>query len=134
MNIINWIAGCVLLMLCIGCKSDVSRSTGDVVILTPQAFEIRIKKLKNKAPLVDVRTAEEYVEGAIPNAINIDYYEDDFEDKLLALDTTKPVLVYCKSGFRSHKAAKILLSKGFKEIYELEGGIMGWGDHKLPIK
>lgn len=75
---------------------------------------------------LDVRTTEEYAEGHIADAINIDVQKADF--KTLAT-TTLPkdhtIAVNCRSGKRSKKAAEILASCGFKVI-ELDGGILEW--------
>ena len=86
------------------------------------------KLISEGAIIVDVRTPEEYSEGKIGDAMNIDYYSADFKKQAEALDKTKPVLVYCRSGGRSGKSAEILEEMGFTEIYNLEGGYMGWPD------
>lgn len=76
--------------------------------------------------LLDVRTAEEYAEGHIALAMNIDVKQSDFESKALtALDKQKTIAVYCRSGNRSKKACSILAANGYK-VVELSTGIMGW--------
>ncbi len=83
--------------------------------------------LKNKnMQLIDVRTPEEYNEGYITNAQNINFLAPTFSDAIKNLDKKKPVIVYCKSGRRSGKSIKKLLEAGFKEIYDLEGGFTKW--------
>jgi rhodanese-related sulfurtransferase len=82
--------------------------------------------------LVDVRTPEEYSEGKIVNAINIDYTSGNFEKEAIKLDKSKTILVYCHSGRRSAGAANILSQKGYKVI-NLEGGIINWTAQGLPI-
>jgi rhodanese-related sulfurtransferase len=77
--------------------------------------------------LVDVRTAKEYKSGHIEHAINIDYFQQgNFKTAFEKLDKTKPLYLYCRSGNRSSKAAKLLASMGFNEIYDLQGGIIMW--------
>lgn len=76
--------------------------------------------------LIDVRTPEEYRQGTIGKATLIDVYSSDFEQKIDKLDKTRPVAVFCYSGARSLHAAKILVSKGFSVIYNLQGGIITW--------
>lgn len=76
--------------------------------------------------LIDVRTAEEYSVSHLKNAQNICVTDDDFRDKAANLDRTKPVYVYCKSGNRSGRAAKILKEMGFEKVYDLQGGITSW--------
>lgn len=76
--------------------------------------------------LIDVRTQEEYAVSHLKNAQNICVTDEDFRDKVVSLDKYKPVYVYCKSGGRSAKAAKILKEMGFTKVYDLQGGITSW--------
>ena len=80
----------------------------------------------SKYILIDVRTKEEFSEGYIQGAINIDYLEDNFIIEIQKLDLATTVLLYCRSGKRSSNAMKIMNELGFKEVYNLEGGIKGW--------
>lgn len=64
--------------------------------------------------IVDVRTPQEYGEGHISGAVNIDVMNSSFEQNVdKSLDKNIPVAVYCRSGNRSKTAMKILLKKGF---------------------
>jgi rhodanese-related sulfurtransferase len=76
--------------------------------------------------VIDVRTPQEFAEGHIEGAMNIDYYDIHFENKINAIDKSKTILVYCKSGNRSGKAATILAKNKFKNVYDLSGGITNW--------
>lgn len=76
--------------------------------------------------LLDVRTPLETAEGKIENALEIDYKSQEFESSINQLDPNKVVLIYCRSGKRSMKAAKVLEQKGFKKIYNLDGGFLKW--------
>ena len=79
---------------------------------------------------LDVRTQEEYAEGHIDNAINIDVKKDDFESKAIsALPKDKTIAVYCRGGRRSKKAAKILTANGYT-VVELNSGYKGWTGNK----
>ncbi len=83
--------------------------------------------------IVDVRTPEEYVEGHIEDAKNINVFDSDFTEKAMkSLDTSKPVAVYCRSGKRSADAAQRLSEKGFS-VTNLKGGILAWKANNLPI-
>jgi len=82
--------------------------------------------------VLDVRTAEEVSEGKIPNAINIDFYSNTFEQQASKLDKNKTILVYCRSGRRSAGAAEVLAKKGYKVI-NLDGGITNWQAQGLPV-
>lgn len=80
--------------------------------------------------IVDVRTPEEYNGGHIEKAINIDFYNSDFENNLRTLDKNLPYLIYCRSGNRSNMAKDIFQQMGFKEIYELDGGYNLWQENR----
>lgn len=82
--------------------------------------------ITNNPQLIDVRTPEEYASGKINNAKNINWNANDFATQAEKLDKSKPVFVYCKVGGRSAQAANKLSEMGFKEIYNLDGGIMKW--------
>ena len=80
-----------------------------------------IKTINNSTNLImlDVRTAEEYSSGNIPNSINIDVLSPDFKSKIELLDKNKEYLVYCRSGNRSAIASSIMATNGFIKIYNL---------------
>lgn len=100
--------------------------------LAPLAFEEKIKNSENVV-ILDVRTPEEFSNGFIKNAINIDYNNEGFESKINELDTSKTYFVYCLSGGRSGEAATLMRSKGFKKVYELQGGILAWKKDNLAL-
>jgi len=86
---------------------------------------------KKGAVILDVRTEDEFMAGYIPTAINIDIYDEAFADKISKLDKSKIYLVYCRSGARSMSACKFMKDKGFEDVSNLNGGILGWrGDIK----
>ena len=93
--------------------------------LDAQAFKELISQSPN-AVIVDVRTDGEVAQGVIENAIQIDFNQPNFELNLDKLDKNKPTFVYCASGGRSGSASKILVEKGFKQVYNLSGGINAW--------
>ncbi|MGI9544231.1 MAG: rhodanese-like domain-containing protein [Cyclobacteriaceae bacterium] len=78
------------------------------------------------AVLIDVRTEAEYKEGYIPGTLLIDYKASGFRDKIEELDKSKNYYLYCRSGARSASACRIMAENGFKELYNLSGGILGW--------
>ncbi|EKB49937.1 rhodanese-like domain-containing protein [Cecembia lonarensis] len=83
--------------------------------------------------IVDVRTLAEIQQGFIPNAVGIDIYQKDFEEKIKALPRDKDIYVYCTVGARSRQAAAILQRNGFEKIYNLDGGIIDWARRRYPI-
>lgn len=80
--------------------------------------------------IVDVRTPEEFADGHLENAVNIDVKGADFEKKIATLSKDKTVAVYCRSGARSKVAAQKLAEKGYNVI-ELDGGILAWKGKKV---
>ena len=84
--------------------------------------------------ILDVRTEDEYNNGIISNAINIDINKGQyFIQELEKLDKTKNYYVYCRSGIRSAKACEIMNQLGFENAYNLMGGIIEWnGDVIIP--
>jgi len=99
--------------------------------LTATEFAEKIKEL-HSAPIVDVRTPDEFSKGHLQNAFNYNWNGNDFQKQISKLDKSKPVFVYCLSGGRSSSAASQMRSEGFKEVYELSGGIMKWRAANLP--
>ncbi|MCZ8355176.1 MAG: rhodanese-like domain-containing protein [Cyclobacteriaceae bacterium] len=84
--------------------------------------------------LLDVRTPNEYKNGHLKGATLIDFYQSDFKQKLAKLDKQKTILVYCKSGGRSNNTGTILKEMGFKDVYDLQGGITAWEKAGKPIE
>lgn len=83
---------------------------------------------------LDVRTPAEYSEGHIAKSININVLDDSFESMASSLLTQeRPVALYCRSGRRSKRAAKILLSKGF-QVVELAKGFNSWKSAAKPVE
>ena len=77
--------------------------------------------------VLDVRTAAEHAEGFIPGTqYNIDVLEETFEETATeALPMDRPIALYCRSGNRSKKAARILAEKDY-QVVELGPGFRGW--------
>lgn len=86
------------------------------------------------AVILDVRTEDEYNDGIIASAINIDIHQGQtFITAIEALDKTKNYFVYCRSGARSAKACEIMNELGIENTYNLLGGILDWnGDIVSP--
>ena len=83
--------------------------------------------------VLDVRTADEFAEGHIERAVNIDYKKDDFMDRAkAALPTGKTIAIYCRSGRRSANAASMLAPEGYV-LVNLKGGIIDWQNVGMPV-
>lgn len=83
----------------------------------------KLMNSKTNLQIVDVRTPHEFDSVAIVNAINIDVRNQNFQNNIATLSKETPILVYCRSGKRSLTAMNIMLTLGFKEVYNMQGGI-----------
>lgn len=84
--------------------------------------------------LLDVRTQSEFDEGHLANALNIDVKQSDFvEQAKSTLPADKTIAVYCRSGKRSARAARLLTVEGYK-VVNLGGGIMAWKEAGMPTE
>jgi len=94
-----------------------------------------LKERAGKADFVilDVRTPEEFAEGHIDGAVNLDVQARDFEKKLRVLDRKKSYLVYCRTGNRSRKATVAMEALGFRSIFHMNEGIVRWKQQSLPL-
>lgn len=88
---------------------------------------------EEKYSVLDVRTKAEFDTGHIPGAINIDVSDAQFEKKVAALKKDRPYLVNCRSGARSTRACLKMTGLGFKELYNLDGGIVAWQKAKREV-
>lgn len=83
--------------------------------------------------IVDLRRPEEYKEGYIPAAINVNFYASDFKAQLARLDRNKKYMIYCRTDNRSLKSLAIMQQLNFKEVHCMLGGINQWMDEGKPI-
>lgn len=92
--------------------------------VTPKEAKELIEKNKENPDfrIVDVRTKEEFSEEHVKGALNIDIYDERFEEVVSKLDKDKTYLVYCKAGGRCGSAAELMDKKGFRKVYS----VMGW--------
>lgn len=88
---------------------------------TKTSFMDEYKNTAN-AVLVDVRTPDEFAQGHITGAVNVDFYSPDFLDHMKALGTDKKFFIYCRSGSRSGQAKAELGNAGMW-VTDLPGGI-----------
>jgi thioredoxin len=107
------------------CGFSIGTFAQKIGVLTPEEFE-RVIQDEADEQIVDVRTADEFSEGYIGGAVNVDINGEEFKKQIATLDKSKPVMLYCLSGGRSGKAAQYLSKEGFKTIYHLEGGMLKW--------
>ena len=112
----------LLSFLFISCQGQSSKAIQTVDV---KSYAEKLKTTE-KPQLLDVRTPEEFSTGHIENAKNVNWNGSNFVAEANKYDKSKPIFVYCKVGGRSAQAADKLSELGFKEIYNLDGGIMKW--------
>jgi phage shock protein E len=83
------------------------------------ASPVVLEKIKSGAKIVDVRTVEEYRDGAYPGSVNIPLAE--LNQRLTEIPKDKPVVLYCQSGARSASAARLLKKAGYSDVTNAGG-------------
>jgi rhodanese-related sulfurtransferase len=110
--------------------------------ITASADEVKHVQSKEAAEILkkgdvivlDVRTADEFSEGHIEGAKNIDFLDDSFKKEAAKLDPSKTYLVHCQAGGRSSNSLKPLQELGIKNLIHLDDGFGGWKEAGLPVK
>lgn len=117
-----------------GVTTSSSQTEQDIIDASVVQFSEGIEANQD-ALILDVRTPEEFAEGHIKGAINVDYYEDDFAQNASSqLDKNKEVYVYCKAGGRSASSCKVLQDMGYKRLINLEHGFDAWKEANKEIQ
>jgi len=111
-----------------GIRGQVDDTVG-VPALTPRELEARLAR-HDDFDLVDVREPHEWDICRIPGARLAPL--SSFAESLRTLDSARDVVLYCKSGARSARALKQLQAAGFRRVWNLTGGILGWSDQVDP--
>lgn len=125
-NVKKWFLG-VLSVLTFSASSayfgDVDLIDSKTLLQNPDAYVV-----------LDVRSAKEYAQGHIKNAINIPHTQvEEHLDKLKTFKD-KTIVVHCRSGYRAGKAEDILLANGITNLLHLEGDMLQWQEDKLPLE
>ena len=86
--------------------------------------------------IIDVRRKDEYETVRIANAVHLDYFDYQFLEKIEALDPSKTILVYCRSGRRSIRVCTLMKNGKFDadKVFNLEGGILDWMEQAYPVE
>lgn len=83
--------------------------------------------------VLDVRTADEFAQGHIEGAIQLDFYRTDFAAQIDELDRDQPYLLVCRSGNRSGQTLDVMTELGFSTVYDVEGGMRAWEAAGQPV-
>jgi len=90
------------------------------------------QRIEAGAMLVDVREANEYEESHIPGSHLVALSE--FSDNYSSLPKDKPLIMQCRSGARSNRAAEFLLANGYEDVVNMAGGILAWVEAGLDTE
>jgi rhodanese-related sulfurtransferase len=119
----------VLIMLI---KAELDHQATKGMLLSP-AMAIRLMNNHDDALVIDIRTAADFKNGHIKGSKSAPLSE--FASKIDAFSSykDKPVLIYCNSGNTATRAIKLLKNAGFKQVNNLQGGIIAWKDANMPL-
>jgi rhodanese-related sulfurtransferase len=98
--------------------------------VTPLEAKTLIETRKDLV-LVDVRSPEEFQGGSLPGARLIPFW--DFTKGRFDLPKDKPILLVCAVGGRSLACGQLLAAKGYREVYNLKGGLDAWIEQRVPL-
>ena len=102
--------------------------------LTADEFEKEITTKEN-IQILDVRTPGEFFSGHIKNALHADWNDKkEFDRRIIFVDKSKPVYVYCLAGGRSAAAAAKMRNMGYENVFELTGGTNAWRAANKPLE
>jgi rhodanese-related sulfurtransferase len=105
----------------------------EVKNVTPDEAE-KILKSSKDVVVLDVRTPEEFQDGHIKGAKNLDVQDDAFAEKLKQLDKDKTYVLHCAAGGRSSRVLKQMRELNFKSIYHMNDGFSAWKEAGKPLE
>jgi rhodanese-related sulfurtransferase len=88
---------------------------------------------QRQAQILDIREANEYKAGHIPNSKHLPFSELDSGLKQAKIDSNKPIILVCLSGNRANTALAKLKKAGCKDVVCMEGGISAWNQAGMPL-
>lgn len=123
-----------VLAVFLGATAPLIAGTRITEVTVNQARELIQQRARDaEFVILDVRTPEEFAQGHLSGAVNVNLMGPDFERRLGALDKAKIYLVYCRTGNRSAKAIQIMGWLGFRSVYHMFEGIVGWQKKGFPL-
>ncbi len=124
----------LLLILPVDAGNDEKKSPTIVHVDARQAAKLLSGPDKKDGPIIiDIRTSDEFTEGHLKGARQIDFLEEGFIEKVSKLDRNRPYLIHCRSGGRSSRSLALWKKMKFKKVYHLDGGILAWEKAGLPL-
>ena len=124
----------LLLILPVEAGNDEKKSPTIVHVDARQAGELLSGPDEKNSPIIiDIRTSDEFREGHLKGARQIDFLEEGFAEKVRKLDRSRPYLIHCRSGGRSSSSLALWKKMKFKKVYHLDGGILAWEKAGLPV-
>ncbi|HXZ43184.1 MAG TPA: rhodanese-like domain-containing protein [archaeon] len=128
------LVGTMALILVFGAIVPLVAGTRFPEVTVDQAQELIHKHTRDATfVIMDVRTPQEFADGHLSGAMNVNVMAPDFERQLGALDRGKTYLVYCRTGNRSAQAIRVLERLGFRSVYHMFEGIVGWQKKAFPL-
>lgn len=99
--------------------------------VTPETLH----KHKNDVRIIDVRRPDEFT-GELGHVAGAELVtlETQFQEAVQTWDKNQTIVFVCRSGMRSGKATQYAQALGFKEVYNMEGGMLLWNEKKLPTE
>lgn len=129
----NWflLAALIIILFLLFGANFVQAMHGVKSLNTSQAVELINRE---KGLVLDVCEPEEFEKGHIPQAKNVPFGKVWEQADKLEKFKNKPVIVTCRSGHRSSRAAVTLRKKGFEAVYTLSGGMVAWKRDNMPVE
>lgn len=126
-----FLSGALVAVLVMLIKAELDHQAGKAFKLNP----VKAIRMMNDGEtlLLDVRESAEYSRGHIKDATNLPLSSLKEKLKDIMQYKDKPVLAYCATGATSGRACKTLRQAGFVNVHNIEGGLGGWQEAKLPI-
>lgn len=114
-------------------QSNTQSYSSKAGMLSVKQVQDKIEK-KDKITLLDVRTQDEFKNGHLTNSILLPLDDVAKKAESVLKDKNAEIIVYCLTGGRSKKAVEILLSKGYTNVIDMQGGITAWQDAGYSVQ
>lgn len=119
-----------LILLAVPLISQAQNSKGRLELLDPYAFQTKL--IHMLGTLVDLRSPDEYEQGTIKGARNLEWESEQFKTDAPHIEKYKPVFIFCHGGYTSAEAAKWFLKNDFSTVIILDNGYMAWKEFGFP--